>query len=436
MIKKNKSRPVLNLIIRFGVMIIVISTSCQKIPGLKQMYEENLQKGKAAFHEENYSAAIRHLKTATAIHPGSQEAHYFLGYALDRKYSEIDTSNTSTNLKQQLKPLKHFKKVISIAPKYDGEIIILDPYSRITSIWGNLALMYLFKGEADSALWAFQKGKKDGGFQEALIEYNKNTMACCEENGILFTNGDNDTYPMLYLQTVENYRTDITVVNLPTLNAHWYIKQLKNDNPSGINQIPAELTDEQIDNLSILKWKTQNMSVPVYNQNGEHVDDIIWTLRSTLIDQTLRVQDLMVMRILNDNRWQRPVYFSTTVSRTNLIGLDEYLALEGLVFRLVPDTENSNSINRLRKNVLEVCSYDAVILDETQNMPDVIAVAQNYRFCFFQLMHYYYKKDDVKMAQNILHIMKEKLPESKLPYLGERLRSIIEQYENELNQIN
>ncbi len=60
-------------------------------------------------------------------------------------------------------------------------------------------------------------------------EYAWNILAGLDENAIVFTNGDNDTFPIWYLQYVEHFRTDVTVVNLSLVNLPWYIKQLKHD---------------------------------------------------------------------------------------------------------------------------------------------------------------------------------------------------------------
>ncbi len=175
-----------------------------------------------------------------------------------------------------------------------------------------------------------------------------NLLQSCEPNGIIFTNGDNDTFPLWYLQEVEGVRRDIAVVNLALLNTEWYIKQLRDLRPEGERFIT--LNDNQIREIAsgIQPWQAQNVRIPVEGDEQNPDGFIEWKLEPTYAKgQALRVQDLMILRIINDTRWKYPVYFAVTVSNSNKIGLDDYLAMEGLSFKL-----NSHKVENVNPELL------------------------------------------------------------------------------------
>jgi len=99
---------------------------------------------------------------------------------------------------------------------------------------------------------------RDGGNYVAS-DYAYNLLNSCDKDGILFTNGDNDTFPLWYLQEVENVRTDVKVVNLSLLNTPWYIYQMKHYKPT----INIPISDEQIETLRPRPWKTSEVRIPV-----------------------------------------------------------------------------------------------------------------------------------------------------------------------------
>jgi hypothetical protein len=141
-------------------------------------------------------------------------------------------------------------------------------------------------------------------------DYAYNILESCDQNAVLFTNGDNDTFPLWFIQEVAGVRTDVRVANLSLLNTPWYIHQLKDQ-----MGVPITLTRAQIDNL-------MPMRVQGY--------DRIW-----------RVQDEMVKHIITNsqrNGWNPPVYFAMTVAADNRLGLEDYLILEGMVHRIVETT--------------------------------------------------------------------------------------------------
>ena len=178
----------------------------------------------------------------------------------------------------------------------------------------------------------YHEHDRSGNYVAWDMSYNM--LQSCEPHGIIFTNGDNDTFPLWYLQEVEGMRKDVTVANLSLLNTPWYIRQLRDSRPKGEGFI--NLTDDQILGLTsgLTPWKTQKIQIAVEG-DPQNVDGYIeWVLKPTFANQALKVQDMMILRIINDAKWKYPIYFAVTVSPTNKIGLEKYLDMEGLTFRL------------------------------------------------------------------------------------------------------
>lgn len=398
-----------------SLFLLILLFSCST-----ENWESLRTKTETAFNNKNYSEALGYLEKAESMEPQNAEVQYYLGQAY-RLMLFADGSNLNDlNLPNAIKSSEHFRKCIEITPKYTGKKFVVDPYSKIQSIWGSMAMTYLYRNQPDSAKWAFNRGQVEGGFYPAILEYNKNIMASCEKNAILFTNGDNDTYPMWYLQFMENYRTDITVVNVNLLNVPWYIKQLKNEYPFGENNLFMMLPDVEIDSLRPVHWKEQVVEISVENDPLNKSGKIEWLMQPTFNDKAIRVQDKMILEILKSNSWNRPVYFSTTVHSTNKIGLDDYLALEGLVYRLNTHKGKIDA-EKLYNNLTVVYTYDGVSDKHLSNIDDVQSLYQNYRDAFITLASDYDrvgKKDEVI---EVLNVMDEKLPEAQLPYTGEQL---------------
>ncbi len=158
-------------------------------------------------------------------------------------------------------------------------------------------------------------------------DYAYNLLMSCEKDGVIFTNGDNDTFPLWALQEAYGVRKDVRIVNLSLLNTKWYIKQLKKQEP----KVPISFSDEQIDGLNhSLNPITEPTS---YTMPGA---GITVTLPSRKELHALRVQDQMVVNIVDANKWRKPIYFAVTVSDDNLMGLGPYLKMQGLAYRVMP----------------------------------------------------------------------------------------------------
>jgi hypothetical protein len=175
----------------------------------------------------------------------------------------------------------------------------------------------------------FQQNVKDQSRRGNFVpfDYAYNLLMTCEREGILFTNGDNDTFPLWALQQAYGIRKDVRIVNLSLVNTDWYIKQLKDLDP----KVPISYTHAQIDGL-IHEMNPFAEPTP-YTMPNAGINIVIPGRQQ---QNALRVQDKMVLNIVDSNKWRKPVYFAVTVSDDNFMGLDPYLQMQGLAYRIMP----------------------------------------------------------------------------------------------------
>ena len=302
------------------------------------------------------------------------------------------------------------------------------------------------------------------------VDFAKNLLNSCAPNAILFTGGDNDTFPLWYVQEVEDFRTDVRVCNLSLLGTEWYIQQMKRktykseplpislemDNfNKGKNDIVPFYEVPGVKNgidlkqyISLIKSNNQAVQVPLTNGDMTSImpSSILFmplnkaaiekanfvpamlrplvkdTLQWTIGKKDLYKPDLIMLDMIANNNWQRPIYFSSTLGSDNYLGLKNYMQLEGYAYRLMPVAipgatdgyVNSDVMytNMVHKTFWREFDNPDVYYDETYKGPPVISA----RIAFFRLADQLMREGKKDKAREVLNYSLKVIPDKSIPF--------------------
>ena len=293
-------------------------------------------------------------------------------------------------------------------------------------------------------------------------DFGANYLESCEPNAVIFTNGDNDTFPLWYAQEVEGIRTDVRVCNTSYLQTDWYIDQMKKQAyesaPLPISWDRADyvqgtrdaayvfpMTDKPIDLSTALNFVRSNdpkfKKIPGISQELDYIPsetliykvdsatavakglatDSTGLLKEMTIDlkgkNALGKQELMILDMLQTNDWERPIYYAITVNPDQFVGLDGYFEQTGLAYQIVPKNANKGTnTEKMYDNVMNKFKWGGVDKPGVYIDENVMRMCKSYRMALFnKLAEDLVKEGKNEKALNVLNKCMEVLPPENVP---------------------
>ena len=292
-------------------------------------------------------------------------------------------------------------------------------------------------------------------------DFGSNYLESCEPNAIIFTNGDNDTFPLWYAQEVEGVRTDVRVCNTSYLQTDWYIDQMKKQAyesaPLPITWTRDQyiqgtrdaayvfpLTKDSIDLNTALNFVRSDdpkfKKIPGINQELDYIpaDKLYYKVDSVavakilggktdgMVDQmminlagknALGKQELTILDMLQTNNFERPMYYAITVSPDQFVNLDGYFEQTGLAYQVVPKNANKAvNTDKMYDNVMNKFKWGGVDKPGVYIDENVMRMCKSYRMMLFnKLAEALVKEGKNDKALEVLDKCMQVLPPENVP---------------------
>ena len=226
-----------------------------------------------------------------------------------------------------------------------------------------------------------------------------------EGHPIILTNGDNDTFPLWYNHEVEGVRTDTRVVNMEYLQTDWYIDQMKRpayESPA----LPISFHHED--------YKEGRMEYVPIETDSIAIGSATISLKGK---KGLFKNELMILDMLLQANWERPIYMSISMGSDILPFLRNHLVLEGLAYRISPTATNQKiDVERLYDNIMHRFRYGGLSTKGIYVDEDVKRMANTHQLIMGVLIDSLLQHGDLKRALSVCHKWQKEMPQENVPY--------------------
>lgn len=313
-------------------------------------------------------------------------------------------------------------------------------------------------------------------------DFGQNYLVSAQEEGapIIFTNGDNDTFPLWYSQETEGFRTDMRVCNLSYLQTDWYVDQMKRpayDSPAlpiswsryeyervyrsepvpvvpsfkkavldGYNgpdslQWKKQFGEEPFELKSVLKYwaraKDENLRMiptdTVYitidkdavRRSGMNIPEGVEIPDRMAISlkgkRSLYLADIMQLELLANTNWERPMYMAMTVGGdAYLPALEDYFMLEGFAYRITPfrtkELGMTMDVDKMYENLMTKFKFGGIETEGIYLDENAKRISSNHRRVFIQLAEELLNRGDSERALKVVDYCEEHIPSYNIPY--------------------
>lgn len=287
----------------------------------------------------------------------------------------------------------------------------------------------------------------------------------CEENAVLFCNGDNDTFPVWYSQEVEGTRTDIRSCNLSYIQTDWYIDQMKRgyyeSAPLPINWKQEEYMDGRLDVARVINERdymllsdaldmlkhgdrvengigtvpTQTLVIPV-NRDEVVKNKVLADNDSSMVNAMvvklngmIRKSDMMLLEMINSGHWERPLYISSTVGEEFYPALGKYMQMEGLAYRIVPAEKNQGmDVDKCYENFIHKYKYGNMDDPKVYIDDNTMRTCKTLRLYLGELGNALINRGDTVRTKEVLDFAIKQIPHVNVPYDYSAIRIAMSYY--------